>query len=283
MTPLSVSLVTILKHRDGLQKLAGFCSALHPHGFGRPSSSSCLWRRSCGATSRTSHQLLGRRQPPPATNCSMCTNSPSSCDVTNRLWSVYNKTKQQTEDFIPILSKNSVNPDTMFANNEMSLGDIEIYGFDYDYTLAFYSRHLHTLIFNIARDILVTKHRYPEGLREYEYIPNFAVRGLHYDVQKALLMKIDAFHYIQLGTVYRGLHPVPDEEVIAMYEGCHVPLENMSDFYGKSSHGHTMKQYMDIFSLPEMTLLSCVNDFFMRHNIDYEPVHLYKDVKIDTT
>uniref|UniRef100_A0A673CC05 5'-nucleotidase domain containing 3 n=1 Tax=Sphaeramia orbicularis TaxID=375764 RepID=A0A673CC05_9TELE len=181
--------------------------------------------------------------------------------------------------FDPCISTNSVNPDTIFANNEMSLQDIEIYGFDYDYTLAFYSSHLHTLIFNIARDILITKHRYPEGLRKYEYIPNFAVRGLHYDVQKALLMKIDAFHYIQLGTVYRGLHPVPDEEVIAMYEGCHVPLENMSDFYGKSSHGHTMKQFMDIFSLPEMTLLSCVNDFFMKHNIDYEPVHLYKDVK----
>lgn len=26
--------------------------------------------------------------------------------------------------------------------------------------------------------------QYPEGLRQYEYIPNFAVRGLHYDVQK---------------------------------------------------------------------------------------------------
>uniref|UniRef100_A0A672GEC8 5'-nucleotidase domain-containing protein 3-like n=1 Tax=Salarias fasciatus TaxID=181472 RepID=A0A672GEC8_SALFA len=178
-----------------------------------------------------------------------------------------------------MISGNSVNPDTIFANNEMSLRDIEIYGFDYDYTLAFYSRHLHTLIFNIARDILITKHRYPEGLRKYEYIPDFAVRGLHYDVQKALLMKIDAFHYIQLGTVYRGLHPVPDEEVIAMYEGCHIPLEIMSDFYGKSSHGLSMKQFMDIFSLPEMTLLSCVNDFFMKHNIDYEPVHLYKDVK----
>uniref|UniRef100_A0A674CZ63 5'-nucleotidase domain containing 3 n=1 Tax=Salmo trutta TaxID=8032 RepID=A0A674CZ63_SALTR len=180
---------------------------------------------------------------------------------------------------IPVISKNSVNPNTVFANNEMSLHDIEIYGFDYDYTLAFYSRHLHTLIFNIARDILIQEHRYPEGLREYEYIPNFVVRGLHYDVQKALLMKIDAFHYIQLGTVYRGLHPVPDKEVIAMYDGCHVPLENMSDFYGKSSHGHTMKQFMDIFSLPEMNLLCCVNDYFMKHNIDYEPVHLYKDVK----
>lgn len=34
---------------------------------------------------------------------------------------------------------------------------------------------------------------------------------------------------------YRGLNPVPDEEVIAMYEGSHVPLEIMSDFYGKVS------------------------------------------------
>ncbi|CDQ70364.1 unnamed protein product [Oncorhynchus mykiss] len=210
----------------------------------------------------------------------MCTSSASGQDMTNWLWSIYNETKKQTEALIPVISKNSVNPNTIFANNEMSLHDIEIYGFDYDYTLAFYSRHLHTLIFNIARDILIQEHRYPEGLREYEYIPNFVVRGLHYDVQKALLMKIDAFHYIQLGTVYRGLHPVPDKEVIAMYDGCHVPLENMSDFYGKSSHGHTMKQFMDIFSLPEMNLLCCVNDYFMKHNIDYEPVHLYKDVKV---
>ncbi|KAF5904032.1 5'-nucleotidase domain-containing protein 3, partial [Clarias magur] len=208
----------------------------------------------------------------------MCTSEPRG-DTTDWLWSVYNQTKRHTEGLIPTISNNFVNPDTIFANNEMSLQDTEIYGFDYDYTLAFYSSHLHTLIFNVARDILIQQHRYPEGLKNYNYIPDFVVRGLHYDVQKALLMKIDAFHYIQLGTVYRGLHPVPDKEVIAMYEGSHVPLEIMSDFYGKSSHGHTMKQFMDIFSLPEMTLLSCVNDYFMKHNIDYEPVHLYKDVK----
>lgn len=54
----------------------------------------------------------------------------------------------------------------------------------------------------------------------------------------------------------------------------------LNDLILQSSHGHTMKQFMDIFSLPEMTLLCCVNDFFMKHNIDYEPVHLYKDVKV---
>ncbi|MGH0147097.1 UNVERIFIED_CONTAM: hypothetical protein FKN15_021980 [Acipenser sinensis] len=150
--------------------------------------------------------------------------------MTSSLWALYNETKKQTEDVVSSVTCNLLNPDAIFANNEMSLEDTEIYGFDYDYTLAFYSNRLHTLIFNIARDILIEEHRYPEGLRAYEYIPDFAIRGLHYDVQK-------------------------------------------------SSHGHTMKQFMDIFSLPEMTLLSCVNDYFMKHNIDYEPVHLYKDVK----
>ncbi|KAM8972902.1 5'-nucleotidase domain-containing protein 3 isoform 3-T3 [Pelodytes ibericus] len=173
----------------------------------------------------------------------------------------YSEAKRSiNEEIIPSISSSLLNPDAIFANNEMSLADIEIYGFDYDYTLAFYSKDLHTLIFNTAMDLLINEHRYPAELRKYEYDPNFAIRGLHYDVHKALLMKIDAFHYIQLGTVYRG-------------------LSVMSDFYGKSSEGNTLKQFMDIFSLPEMTLLSCVNEYFLSNNIDYEPVHLYKDVK----
>ncbi|XP_010790629.1 5'-nucleotidase domain-containing protein 3 [Notothenia coriiceps] len=277
MAPLSSPLASILKHKDFLQKASLFCNVLQ--SLHHPPFTSLVWKRNFGAVAHGVGKLLSHQ--PRSTNYAACVCSSSSDgqDMTERLRSVYNETKRQTGDLIPAITTNAVNPDTIFANNEMSLRDTEVYGFDYDYTLAFYSRNLHTLIFNIARDILITNHRYPEGLRDYEYIPNFAVRGLHYDVQKGLLMKIDAFHYIQLGTVYRGLDAVPDEEVIAMYEGCHVPLENMSDFYGKSSHGQTMKQFMDIFSLPEMTLLSCVNDFFMRHNIDYEPVHLYKDVK----
>ncbi|KAI9540741.1 5'-nucleotidase domain-containing protein 3 [Dissostichus eleginoides] len=277
MAPLSSPLASLLKQQCFLQKASLFCNVLQ--SLHHPPFTSLLWKRNFGAVAHGVGKLLSHH--PRSTNYAacVCSSSADGQDMTERLRSVYNETKRQTGDLIPAITSNAVNPDTIFANNEMSLRDTEVYGFDYDYTLAFYSRNLHTLIFNIARDILITNHRYPEGLRDYEYIPNFAVRGLHYDVQKGLLMKIDAFHYIQLGTVYRGLDPVPDEEVIAMYEGCHVPLENMSDFYGKSSHGQTMKQFMDIFSLPEMTLLSCVNDFFMRHNIDYEPVHLYKDVK----
>ncbi|CAD7681251.1 unnamed protein product [Nyctereutes procyonoides] len=231
-----------------------------------------------GAGARAAAALLGgcggaaRARP-------LCAAPGAAPGLKGYLWERYREAKRGTDDLVPSIMNNLLNPDAIFSNNEMSLSDIEIYGFDYDYTLVFYSKHLHTLIFNAARDLLINEHRYPVEIRKYEYDPNFAIRGLHYDVQRAVLMKIDAFHYIQLGTVYRGLSVVPDEEVIEMYEGSHVPLEQMSDFYGKSSHGNTMKQFMDIFSLPEMSLLSCVNEYFLKNNIDYEPVHLYKDVK----
>lgn len=41
-----------------------------------------------------------------------------------------------------------------------------------------------------------------------EYRPEFAIRGLHYDIEKGLLLKLDSFLQIQLGSVYRGLTPV---------------------------------------------------------------------------
>nr|XP_014334384.1 PREDICTED: 5'-nucleotidase domain-containing protein 2 [Bos mutus] len=179
-------------------------------------------------------------------------------------------------DLLPPEVCSLLNPAAIYANNEISLRDVEVYGFDYDYTLAQYSDTLHPEIFNAARDILVEHYKYPEGIRKYEYNPTFAIRGLHYDIQKSLLMKIDAFHYVQLGTAYRGLQPVPDEEVIELYGGTqHIPLYQMSGFYGK---GPSIKQFMDIFSLPEMALLSCVVDHFLGHGLEFDQAHLYKDV-----
>ncbi|KAJ1095337.1 hypothetical protein NDU88_000502 [Pleurodeles waltl] len=192
------------------------------------------------------------------------------------MWARYNEMKRLVQDLLPPGVCNLLNQSTVYANNEVCLSDIEVYGFDYDYTLALYSNALHSMIYNTARDILVDQYKYPEGLRKYDYLPNFVVRGLHYDINKGLLMKIDAFHYIQLGTVYRGLKPVPDEEVMDLYQGTHhIPLHQVSGFYGK---GPAVKQFMDIFSLPEMTLLAIANDFFVNNQIEYDPIHLYKDV-----
>ncbi|KAM3872064.1 5'-nucleotidase domain-containing protein 2 [Diretmus argenteus] len=205
-----------------------------------------------------------------------CSSRAVPVDRKTLLWSHYNETKRLVHDLIPPGACKSLNSSTIYANNEVSLSEVDIYGFDYDYTLALYSNTLDTMIYNTARDFLVEFFKYPEEIRKYDYIPNFAARGLHYDIQKGLLMKIDAFHYIQLGSVYRGLSPVPDEEILQLYGGTnHIPLHQASGFYGK---GPKVKQFMDVFSLPEMTLLAVANDFFITNNIEYDPVHLYKDV-----
>ena len=47
-------------------------------------------------------------------------------------------------------------PTAVFCNNELDLEDIEVYGFDYDYTLACYTDALHPLIYNLAEHALIT-------------------------------------------------------------------------------------------------------------------------------
>ncbi|XP_016086913.1 5'-nucleotidase domain-containing protein 2-like, partial [Sinocyclocheilus grahami] len=224
------------------------------------------------------HQIVGKNRGEESLAKSGRAFSSTAPQINNKtyLWARYNEMKRLVHDLIPPGVCNLLNPSTIYANNEVNLEEVDIYGFDYDYTLALYSSALDEMIYNKAREFLVQHYKYPEGISKYDYIPNFATRGLHYDIQKGLLMKIDAFHYIQLGTVYRGLKPVPDDEVMKLYGGSnHVPLHQVSGFYGK---GPKMKQFMDVFSIPEMTLLAAANDYFISNDVEYDPVHLYKDV-----
>jgi len=39
----------------------------------------------------------------------------------------------------------------VYANNELKLGDIDVYGFDYDYTVACYNDDLNQLIYDLGR------------------------------------------------------------------------------------------------------------------------------------
>lgn len=51
-------------------------------------------------------------------------------------------------------------------------------------------------------------------------------------------------------------------------------------FFFSPPQGPKVKQFMDIFSIPEMTLLAVANDFFITNDIEYDPVHLFKDVSV---
>lgn len=58
-------------------------------------------------------------------------------------------------DLIPPGACNLLNSATIYANNEVHLSEVDIYGFDYDYTLALYSDALNSLIYNKARTFLI--------------------------------------------------------------------------------------------------------------------------------
>ena len=49
-----------------------------------------------------------------------------------------------------------VDEQAIFANNELGMRHIDVFGFDYDYTLASYSTALHFLIYDLAVKELIS-------------------------------------------------------------------------------------------------------------------------------
>lgn len=60
-----------------------------------------------------------------------------------------------------------VNPQGVFACNELDLSEVSVYGFDYDYTLAHYKPTLEHLLYNLGRDMLLEKYKVDVNLNLY--------------------------------------------------------------------------------------------------------------------
>lgn len=52
-----------------------------------------------------------------------------------------------------------VNPKAVFACNELDLKEVNVYGFDYDYTLACYKPSLDFLLYNLGRQTLIEQYK----------------------------------------------------------------------------------------------------------------------------
>ncbi|KAH8853372.1 5'-nucleotidase domain-containing protein isoform 1 [Schistosoma japonicum] len=199
-------------------------------------------------------------------------NSTNSKDISHMLQR-YALLDQECKELISTLDQ--VNPRDIFVNNEVKLGKIQVYGFDYDYTLAHYTSELDKFIFNESRNWLVEQMKYPEEILNYEYT-EFAKRGLHFDVKRGLLMKVDAFHHIQLDTVYRGFTLLSLDEILKVYRGSHLANDILKQKF--TPNDTVMLQLMDFFQLPEINLLCSIIAFFDRRGIDYKPFYVYQDV-----
>jgi len=52
-----------------------------------------------------------------------------------------------------------VNPKGVFACNELDLKEVQVYGFDYDYTLACYKPSMDHLLYSLGRDMLIENYK----------------------------------------------------------------------------------------------------------------------------
>ncbi|KAK7603673.1 hypothetical protein V9T40_003672 [Parthenolecanium corni] len=171
-----------------------------------------------------------------------------------------------------------VNVRGVFACNQLDLREIEVYGFDYDYTLACYKPAMGSTLFNLGKDILINKFKYPPGISELKYDPGFAVRGLHYDIEKGLLMKLDSFLQLDLRSVYKGLTKLSENEVLNLYKTRKIPLKYLNgDLHKRSSA--KMTQLADKFAVPEMSLICTITEYFDQNDVHYHPQILFQDVK----
>ncbi|KAI9594731.1 HAD-superfamily hydrolase [Syncephalis fuscata] len=170
------------------------------------------------------------------------------------------------------LPPSNITPDDVFANNELDLNKLRVYGFDYDYTLARYTSELPKTIYTLLRDALIDHLRYPSVLRGLEYDPSFAIRGLHYDGETGYLMKLDSYGNLQRNAVYYGRRAVDDPLATLKVEfGAHIPRQLVKG---------RMRQLVDLFSMPNTCLLADIIEYFNKHGISFHPQHLADDVQL---
>src|SRR5436190_22715178 len=83
-------------------------------------------------------------------------------------------------------------PDRVYVNRNLNLSQIELVGFDMDYTLALYNQSkIEELSIRATLDKLISNKGYPEAIRRLDYEPALGIRGLVVDRQHGNVFKPD--------------------------------------------------------------------------------------------
>jgi len=174
----------------------------------------------------------------------------------------------------PLRSPYNPNKSRVFVNNYLNLADVNIIGFDLDYTLVPYNVELQNLIFTMARDILVSAFGYPKDLKACFFDPNFAIRGLSVDSRYGVLVKLNHLQRIGIRYSYKGKRRLTTAE--------------MDEYYGPTRHiAHAdlnaMRPLNDLFSMAEACLIADAIELHEHKKLTkgelYSPTAIVDDVQ----
>ncbi len=157
----------------------------------------------------------------------------------------------------------------IFCNRNLRMGQVELIGFDMDYTLAlYYQDKLERLSIELTLDKLCGKHGYPEEIRHLPYEPQWAIRGLMVDRQLGNVFKADRHSHV--GRCFHGFRKLTPEERKALYRNQKIDL------------GSERYEWIDtLFGLPEAVMYVTLVDWADRTRggaVDYDK--LFADIRI---
>jgi 5'-nucleotidase len=141
-------------------------------------------------------------------------------------------------------------PDRVFVNRNLNLSQIEVVGFDMDYTLALYNQSkIEELSIQATLDKLVSNKGYPQAIRALDYDPALGIRGLVVDRHNGNVFKPD--RYGTPGQARHGRRTLERAHLSDLYQRQRTPL------------GHSRYAWIDsLFALPEAVLYTCLVEFF---------------------
>ncbi|XP_010278001.1 PREDICTED: 5'-nucleotidase domain-containing protein DDB_G0275467 isoform X2 [Nelumbo nucifera] len=161
-----------------------------------------------------------------------------------------------------------MNPRGIFVNKNLRLDSVQVYGFDYDYTLAYYSSNLQNLIYDLAKEHLVNEFRYPESCLGFKYDPSFPIRGLYYDKLKGCLLKLDFFGSIESDGCFFGRRKLSKKEIEEIYGTRHIGRDQ----------AHGLVGLMDFFCFSEACLIADIVQHFVDAKLEFDACYIYQDV-----
>jgi 5'-nucleotidase len=161
----------------------------------------------------------------------------------------------------------------VFVNRNLRMTNVEMVGFDMDYTLAIYhQRRIEQLSYDMTLKKLVESYGYSEVIASIAYDHQFVMRGLFVDKRAGNLLKIDRFGFV--GRAYHGRQRLSEDELTRLYRNERVRLKNPEYAWIDT-----------LFALPEACLFAGIIEKLegeLHQKLDYGK--LYDDIReaIDT-
>ncbi len=157
----------------------------------------------------------------------------------------------------------------VFVNRNLKMQDVDLIGFDMDYTLAIYHQNqMEALSIQLTLQKLVENRSYSPRILDLQYPSELAVRGLMVDKQHGHLFKMDQYGHV--GRVFHGSRQLGRDERNALYRQARIKLSAPRYAWVDT-----------LFALPEVVMYRRLIDFFNHEDkagrLDYGK--LWEDVR----